>query len=120
MSKFVGEGNRQRLVTEDETAPVLIETREVVLLRRAVSELSSTKMSLSYFMDYNSKMYLYVYIDIILFQNQHSRLPQKMNQGKQIGQCRFKHWSKWLISQAYIFFTQYKNTKFFIRYIKMI
>ena len=104
MSKFVGEGNRQRLVTEDETAPVLIETREVVLLRRAVSELSSTKMSLSFCMDYNSKMYLYVYIDIILFQKQHSRLPQKMNQGKQIGQCRFKHWSKWLISQAYILF----------------
>ena len=106
MSKFVGEGNRQRLVTEDGTAPVLIETKEVVLLRRAVSELSSTKMSLSFCMDIgkNSKMYLYVYIDIILFQNQHSRLPQKMNQGKQIGQCRFKHWSKWLISQAYIFF----------------
>ena len=105
MSKFVGEGNRQRLVTEDGTAPALIETREVVLLRRAVSELSSTKMSLSFCMDYkNSKMYLYVYIDIILFQDQHSRLPQKVYQGKQIGQCRFKHWSIWLISQAYIFF----------------
>ena len=52
MSKFVGEGNRQRQVTEDGTAPVLIETREVVLLRRAVSELSSTKMSLSFCMDY--------------------------------------------------------------------
>ena len=51
MSKFVGEGNRQRLVTEDGTAPALIETREVVLLRRAVSELSSTKMSLSFCMD---------------------------------------------------------------------
>ena len=63
MSKFVGEGNRQRQVTEDGTAPALIETREVVLLRRAVSELSGTKMSLSFWLSlYNSKMYLYFYI----------------------------------------------------------
>ena len=51
MYKFVGEDNRQRLVTEDVTAPALIETREVAPLRRAVSEVSSTKISLSFCID---------------------------------------------------------------------
>ena len=51
MYKFVGEDNRQRLVTEDVIAPALIETREVAPLRRAVSEVSSTIISLSFCMD---------------------------------------------------------------------
>ena len=46
--KFVGEDNRQRLVTEDVIALVLTGTREIVSSRRAVSNVSTMKIKNRY------------------------------------------------------------------------
>ena len=48
MYKFVGEDNRQRLVTEDVIALVLTGTREIVSSRRAVSNVSTMKIKNRY------------------------------------------------------------------------
>ena len=71
--KFVGEDNRQRLVTEDVIALVLTGTREIVSSRRAVSNVSTMKIKNRY----NSMRYLHVYIDIVSFQNPYNGLHQK-------------------------------------------
>lgn len=73
MYKFVGEDNRQRLVTEDVIALVLTGTREIVSSRRAVSNVSTMKIKNRY----NSMRYLHVYIDIVSFQNPYNGLHQK-------------------------------------------
>ena len=46
--KFVGEDNRQRLVTEGVIAQVLTRTREIVSSRRAVSNVSTIKILKSF------------------------------------------------------------------------
>ena len=74
MSKFVGEDNRQRLVTEGVIAQVLTRTREIVSSKRAVSNVSTIKILKSF---RNSMRYLYVYIDIVSFQNPYNGLLQK-------------------------------------------
>ena len=71
--KFVGEDNRQRLVTEDVIALVLTGTREIVSSRRAVSNVSTMKIKNRY----NSMRYLHVYIDMVSFQNPYNGLHQK-------------------------------------------
>ena len=48
MYKFVGEDNRQRLVTEGVIAQVLTRTREIVSSRRAVSNVSTMKIKNRY------------------------------------------------------------------------
>ena len=77
MYKFVGEDNRQRLVTEDVIALVLTGTREIVSSRRAVSNVSTMKIKNRYVRILNSMRYLHVYIDIVSFQNPYNGLHQK-------------------------------------------